>query len=115
MSRAVTKSTFGFDIRFFDGREERIHLHQFGASGATRDGGGLGLQTMGPRTPQDVTRALRQTDAAASQNFRFDGLPDLYSFYCMTCDEWHVEEGVAVVNQRPSEDMLGSLTKDAQS
>ena len=24
---------------------------------------------------------------------RFDGLPDLYSFYCCTCDEWHVEEG----------------------
>jgi hypothetical protein len=32
---------------------------------------------------------------------RFNGLPDLYSFYCVTCDEWHVEEGDAVVNQRP--------------
>jgi hypothetical protein len=31
---------------------------------------------------------------------RFNGLPDLYSFYCVTCDEWHVEEGDAVVNQR---------------
>jgi hypothetical protein len=26
---------------------------------------------------------------------RFGGLPDLYSFYCVTCDEWHVEEGDA--------------------
>jgi hypothetical protein len=26
---------------------------------------------------------------------RFGGLPDLYSFYCVTCDEWHVEEGLA--------------------
>jgi hypothetical protein len=24
---------------------------------------------------------------------RFGGLPDLYSFYCRVCDEWHVEEG----------------------
>jgi hypothetical protein len=24
---------------------------------------------------------------------RFGGLPDLYSFYCCVCDEWHVEEG----------------------
>ena len=24
---------------------------------------------------------------------RFGGLPDLYSFYCVACDEWHVEEG----------------------
>jgi hypothetical protein len=32
---------------------------------------------------------------------RFDGLPDLYSFYCLACDEWHVEEGEAV-NQRPN-------------
>ena len=24
---------------------------------------------------------------------RFGGLPDLYSFYCLACDEWHVEEG----------------------
>ena len=27
---------------------------------------------------------------------RFGGLPDLYSFYCCVCDEWHVEEGDAV-------------------
>ena len=26
---------------------------------------------------------------------RFGGLPDLYSFYCCVCDEWHVEEGDA--------------------
>ena len=24
---------------------------------------------------------------------RFGGLPDLYSYYCLACDEWHVEEG----------------------
>ena len=24
---------------------------------------------------------------------RFGGLPDLYSFYCLACDEWRVEEG----------------------
>ena len=32
---------------------------------------------------------------------RFGGLPDLYSFYCLACDEWHVEEGDAVVDERP--------------
>jgi hypothetical protein len=32
---------------------------------------------------------------------RFGGLPDLYSFYCVSCDEWHVEEGEAVADQRP--------------
>jgi hypothetical protein len=31
---------------------------------------------------------------------RFGGLPDLCSFYCVTCDEWHVEEGEASPNQR---------------
>jgi hypothetical protein len=30
------------------------------------------------------------------------GLPDLYSFYCLACDEWHVEEGDAVADQRPN-------------
>jgi hypothetical protein len=44
-----------------------------------------------PRTPRCVSCAqpmqlLRRTP-------RFGGLPDLYSFYCCTCDEWHVEEG----------------------
>jgi hypothetical protein len=24
---------------------------------------------------------------------RYGGLPDLYSFCCVACDEWHVEEG----------------------
>jgi hypothetical protein len=27
---------------------------------------------------------------------RYGGLPDLYSFNCVACDEWHVEEGDAV-------------------
>jgi hypothetical protein len=27
---------------------------------------------------------------------RYGGLPDLYAFNCVACDEWHVEEGDAV-------------------
>jgi hypothetical protein len=30
---------------------------------------------------------------------RFGGLSDLYSFYCVACDEWHVEEGEAAPNR----------------
>jgi hypothetical protein len=30
---------------------------------------------------------------------RFNGLPDLYSFYCLARDVWHVEEGDAVVDR----------------
>ena len=33
---------------------------------------------------------------------RFGALPDLYSFYCLACDEWHVEEGDFAGNQRPA-------------
>ena len=33
---------------------------------------------------------------------RFGGLPDLYSFYCLACDEWHVEEGDVVAAQLPN-------------
>ena len=41
-------------------------------------------------------RKLREADAAASQNVaRFEPLPDLCSFYCLACDEWHVEEASA--------------------
>ena len=52
-----------------------------------------------PKPPRCVTCArsmqlLRRTS-------RFGGLPDLYSFYCVTCDEWHVEEGDAVDKQQP--------------
>jgi hypothetical protein len=32
---------------------------------------------------------------------RFGGLPDLYSFYCLQCEEWHVEEGDAVADELP--------------
>jgi hypothetical protein len=32
---------------------------------------------------------------------RFNGLPDLNSYYCVACDEWHVEESDAVADQRP--------------
>ena len=30
---------------------------------------------------------------------RYDGLPDLYSFYCSACDELHIEEGDAAADQ----------------
>ena len=33
------------------------------------------------------------------RTWRFGGLPDLYSFYCLACDEWHVEEGNAPLGQ----------------
>jgi hypothetical protein len=32
---------------------------------------------------------------------RFGGLPDLYSFYCLACDEWHVEEGDVGADRLP--------------
>jgi hypothetical protein len=33
---------------------------------------------------------------------RFGALPDLCSFYCLACDEWHVEEGDRASDQRAS-------------
>jgi hypothetical protein len=30
---------------------------------------------------------------------RFGELPDLFSFYCVTCDAWRVKEGSPVVRQ----------------
>jgi hypothetical protein len=30
------------------------------------------------------------------KTLRYGALPDLYSFCCLACDEWHVEEGEAV-------------------
>ena len=30
---------------------------------------------------------------------RFGELPDLYTFQCRACDEWHLEEGDAVVSR----------------
>jgi hypothetical protein len=32
---------------------------------------------------------------------RFGGLPDLYSFYCLACDEWHVEEADVAAERLP--------------
>ena len=46
---------------------------------------------------------------------RFGGLPDLYYFYCVTCDEWHVEEGDAVADRRPIAGRTRHLTKDHYS
>jgi hypothetical protein len=52
-----------------------------------------------PKAPRCVNCArlmqlLRKTS-------RFAGLPDLLSFYCVTCDEWHVEEAEAMPNRLP--------------
>ena len=46
-----------------------------------------------PKPPRCV-KCARQMQLLR-QTSRFGGLPDLYSFYCVTCEEWHVEEGVA--------------------
>jgi hypothetical protein len=32
---------------------------------------------------------------------RFGALPDLYSFYCLECDEWQVEEGDDALRRSP--------------
>jgi hypothetical protein len=61
-----------------------------------------------PRTPRCLSCAqpmqlLRRTP-------RFGELPDLYSFYCRTCDEWHVEEGNAVTSPVPG---FGDLAASA--
>jgi len=64
--------------------------------------------TIAPKPPRCLgcarpMRLLRRTS-------RFDGLPDLYSFYCCMCDEWHVEEGDAVTGRFPD---LGGLATSA--
>ena len=64
--------------------------------------------TIAPKPPRCLGCArpmqlLRRTS-------RFDGLPDLYSFYCCTCDEWRVEEGDAVAGRFPD---LGGLATSA--
>ena len=61
-----------------------------------------------PKTPRCLSCArpmqlLRRTS-------RFEGLPDLYSFYCCTCDEWHVEEGDAVAGPLPDFGGLATST-----
>jgi hypothetical protein len=46
-----------------------------------------GATPKSPRCPNCARpmQLLRRTS-------RFNGLPDLCSFYCCACDEWHVEE-----------------------
>ena len=45
---------------------------------------------------------------APRQTSRNGGLPDLYSFNCLTCDEWHMEEGnAAPSNQKQSAGAAG--------
>jgi hypothetical protein len=58
-----------------------------------------GANKSAPKAPRCVNCArpmqlLRRTS-------RFGALPDLCSFYCLACDEWHVEEGDAAGDQRP--------------
>ena len=60
-----------------------------------------------PKPPRCVNCArpmqlLRRTS-------RSGGLPDLYSFYCVTCDEWHVEEGDAADQLPHRRGKFGSL------
>lgn len=43
-----------------------------------------------PRTPRCSSCA--QPMQLLRRTSRFDELPDLCSFYCCACDEWHVEE-----------------------
>ena len=43
--------------------------------------------------------SVEQRSSALRRTSRFGGLPDLYSFYCLAGDEWHVEEGNAVADQ----------------
>ena len=50
-----------------------------------------------PRCP-DCARPIQ----LLRRTSRFGGLPDLYSFYCVTCDEWHVEESDDVRRQAAS-------------
>lgn len=50
-----------------------------------------------PKTPRchncaKPMQLLRRTS-------RYGGLPDLCSFYCLTCDEWHIEECGAGADQ----------------
>jgi len=52
-----------------------------------------------PKSPRCLSCArpmqlLRRTS-------RFGGLPDLYSFYCLVCEEWHVEEGEILADHLP--------------
>ena len=44
---------------------------------------------------------------------RFGELPDLYTFYCRTCDEWHVEEGDAITSPLPGCGGLATLAANA--
>ena len=44
------------------------------------------------------------------QTTRYGGLRDLYSFNCVACDEWHVEEGDAGGSATQSQGLRG-LTK----
>ena len=40
------------------------------------------------------------------QTSRYGGLRDLYSFSCVACDEWHVEEGDAGGSATQSQDFV---------
>jgi hypothetical protein len=52
-----------------------------------------------PRAPRCLSCA--QPMQLLRRTSRFGELPDLYSFYCRTCDEWHIEEDGTAANALP--------------
>jgi len=49
------------------------------------------------------------------QTSRYGGLRDLYSFSCVACDEWHVEEGDAGGSATQSQDFATWQRRTGQS
>jgi hypothetical protein len=60
-----------------------------------------------PKSPRCLNCA--QPMQLLRRTSRFGGLPDLYSFYCCSCDEWHVEEGDVVGPAARSQRTFGSV------
>jgi len=56
--------------------------------------GGSVMHGIMPKAPRCINCARPMLLSRTTS--RFGGLPDLYSFNCVACDEWHVEEGDAV-------------------
>ena len=57
-------------------------------------GGHIGDRAMSALKPPRCLICVRPMQLLRKTS-RFGGLPDLYSFYCCVCDEWHVEKGEA--------------------
>ena len=56
--------------------------------------GGLVMFGTTPKAPRCLNCARPMQ--LSRKTLRYGALPDLYSFYCLACDEWHVEEGESV-------------------